>query len=439
MYTFAPKLRLAAIILMVLGLILFAVGFAVNAGNGEDYVVEQLAQHPDKFPGEHASAEHAEGAAQSEHVQHLLHQYHNKPWTALYMAAFLFTGIAAASMFFLAVQHASQSGWSVIITRVMEGIATFVPYGGAILLIVLFASAFHGNHLFHWMDKDLYDFNSPNFDKYLKTKESWLNVPFWLIRSVLYIAGWTFFTWMLKKRSKILDEHGTEKNYWTLYRWAVLTIVFFALTSMSSGWDWVMSIDPHWYSTLFGWYVMVSYLVSAVAVMILISIHLKRQGALPEFNDNHLHDLAKYLFGFSLLWGYLWVCQFLLIWYANIPEESVYFLARDKMYDWSYYRMLIPNVVLPFLVLISSSIKRNYKVVSFMAFVVILGHWWDVFNQMMPGTVGPWGSFGMLEFGALFFMAGFFIFVVMTTLTKLKLRPVGNPLYHESKIFHYPF
>lgn len=162
----------------------------------------------------------------------------------------------------------------------------------------------------------------------MANKAAWLNVPFWLVRSVIYLVGWTLFGFWLRNKSKKLDQTGSMKDYWSLYRVSVYAIVFFALTSMASGWDWVMSLDPHWYSTLFGWYVMVSYLVGAVAFMILIAVYLKKAGYFPEFNDNHLHDLAKYLFAFSLLWGYLWLCQFELIWYANIPEESVYFPAE---------------------------------------------------------------------------------------------------------------
>lgn len=467
MYTFSPKLKTAAIVFMILGIIMFAVGYGLNHANGEEFVKQQMAEHPEDFSyldsqkeahaevavveeahaghGEHGEAA-TEGVIVEEHgshgnhtVEHLLAQYHNKPWTAFFMSAFLFTGIAAVSMFFLAIQHLAQAGWSVIVTRVMEAITVFLPYGTVLMLIVLVGSALHYNHLYHWMDKSLVDYASPNFDHFMKTKEAWLNVPSWMGRSVAYLVGWCFFSFMLRKKSKKLDETGDTKDYWRLYKWAVFAIIFFALSSMASGWDWVMSIDPHWYSTLFGWYVMASYLVSAVAVMILISIHLKKQGALPEFNDNHLHDLTKYLFGFSLLWGYLWLCQFELIWYANIPEESVYFQLREALYDPTYYKMLIINVVLPFLILISSSIKRNYTVVSIMAGVIILGHWLDIFNQMMPTTVGPWWQFGLLEFGALFFVGGLFTFVVMSALTKMKLIPKGNPLLHESEIYEYPF
>lgn len=443
MYTFSPKLKMAAIVLMVVGLILFAVGAFMNAGNGIDFVKDQIAtnaiDHYAPDAAAHAGdAEHAAHEAEH-HAEHLLHLYHNKPWSALFIAAFLFTGVSMAAMFFLAINHAAQAGWSVIVSRVMEGMTVFLPYGGALILIVLVGAVMEYNHLFHWMVKDLRDFGSENFDKFMKTKEPWLNEPFWLIRSVIYIAGWTFTAWILRKKSKALDLASNHKNYWSLYKWSIIAIVFFSLTSMSSGWDWVMSIDPHWYSSLFGWYVMTSYLVTAIAIMILISIHLKNQGVFPEFNDNHLHDLTKYLFGFSLLWGYLWLCQFELIWFANIPEEAVYFQQREEVYNLTYYKMLIPNVVIPFLLLISSSIKRNYTVVAIAAVIIILGHWLDIFNQMMPGTVGPWWQFGLLEFGALFFVGGLFLFITMRAMTKLQLQPKGNPLYHESKIYEYPF
>ncbi|MCT7904190.1 MAG: quinol:cytochrome C oxidoreductase [Candidatus Ornithobacterium hominis] len=343
------------------------------------------------------------------------------------------------SMFFLAIQHVSQSGWSVVVTRIMEGMTAFLPIGSVFILIVLIASALHFNHMYHWMDTELIDFNSDKFDHFMRTKSGWLNVPFWLTRSVIYLAGWTFFAWMLRKKSKRLDETGQVKDYWTLYKWGVFTIIFFALTSMSSGWDWIMSIDPHWYSTLFGWYVMTSYLVTAVAIMIILAVYLKKKGYLPKFNGNHLHDLTKYLFGFSLLWGYLWLCQFELIWYANIPEESVYFQQREAQYNWTYYTMLIPNVVLPFVALISSSIKRNYNFVFAIAVIVIIGHWIDIFNQMMPGTVGAQWSFGLVEFGALLLVGGAFMFVVLRQLSKMNLEPKGNPLFHESEVYEYPF
>jgi hypothetical protein len=200
-----------------------------------------------------------------------------------------------------------------------------------------------------------------------------------------------------------------------------------------------MSLDPHWFSTLYIWYTMVSCLASAIACIILVSVYLKKKGVLPQFNDNHLHDLGKFLFAFSMLWTYLFFCQFMLYWYANIPEEANYFFGRFQVYENTFLWMLIPNFIMPLFILVSSSIKRNYKVVTSMAVVVILGHWLDYFNVVMPGAVGEFWHIGFLEIGALVFVVGLFIFVVMTAISKLKLIPTGNPYLHESEIYEYPY
>ena len=187
---------------------------------------------------------------------------------------------------------------------------------------------------------------------------------------------------------------------------------------------------------------MVSTLSSAVAAIILISVYLKKTGFLPQFNDNHLHDLGVYLFATSMLWTYTWFAQFMLYWYANIPEEVNYFFGRFKYYGVTFLPMLILNFLIPLLVMVSSSIKRNYTVVTTMAVIVLIGHWLDHFNMVMPGTVGPyWQNMAglLLNLGAVLFGVGLFVFAVMTTLAKTKLIPTGNPFLRESEIYEYPF
>ena len=184
---------------------------------------------------------------------------------------------------------------------------------------------------------------------------------------------------------------------------------------------------------------MVSYLVSSLATMAIISIYLKRKGSLPLYNDNHQHDLAKFMFGFSLLWTYLWFAQFMLQWYANIPEEVQYFQQRIAQYG-GYFWMLAVNFVAVLLIMISSSIKRVPGLVFAMGFVIILGHYWDFYNQIMPAAVGAFHNFGFLEIGALLFISGSFVFVVFEYgISKLNLEAKGHPYFHESKIYEYPF
>ena len=444
MYSFSPKLRLYSIILIVTGLVLFGIGYALNHSLDDVKITEMMeaVHHGSDHHVPTNSAETIGPQDQAAHLEHATHQVHNTPYAALLTAAMLFFGISACALFFLSIQHVAHAGWSVIVQRVMEAVASFIPVGGILLIILTFLNVGGVAHLYHWMDPELTNPESPHFDVILYEKSKFLNIPFYIVRVLIYVIGASFFVWKIKKLSKKLDETKARSDYKSLYNWSVGYIAFFGFASAAWAWDFLMSIDPHWYSTLYIWYSMVSTLSSAVAAIILVAVHLKKKGVLPQFNDNHLHDLAKFLFATSLLWTYLWFDQFMLYWYANIPEEVRYFFDRFEYYKYTFLPMLFINFLLPLLVLVSSSIKRNYKVVTTMAVLVILGHWLDFFNMVMPGTVGPFwdnAQTALLVFGAFFFTVGLFIFVVMTALTKLKLIPTGNPLVHESEIFEYPF
>lgn len=445
-YKFSPRLKMASFALIGAGILLYAIGLFLNIQdqNNPNYIEGLLKENPQLFYGEFQSAEFQKlnhtPEAHEKHMHHLENQLANRPWAAFLVPSYLSLGIAGAALFFLCVQFAANAGWSMVVSRVMEGMASFIPVGGVLVLIIVFAAAFHGNHLYHWMDPSLIDLEGDNYDKYIATKAKlWLNVPSWLIRSVLYLLlWWGFMVWIKRTTKKLDDTHGDRKVYSQLYTRSVLFIVVFALTTPAMAWDWIMSLDPHWYSTLFMWYGMVSYLVSALAIMAIISIYLKRKGALRLFNDNHQHDLAKYMFGFSLLWTYLWFAQFMLQWYANIPEEVQYFQQRIVQYQ-GYFWMLAVNFVAVLLIMVSSGIKRRPALVFSMGFVIVLGHYWDFYNQIMPAAVGAFHNMGFLEIGALLFVAGLFVLVVFNAISKLNLEPKGHPYFHESKIYEYPF
>ncbi len=443
MYTFSPKLKLISIVLLVLGLVLFGAGYFMNHGIDKAQVEHLMeAAHSG---GHHNPSHSSELVGPQDHEAHLEHaemQIHNRPLAALHSVAVFAFGVSCVVLFFYSIQHAAHAGWSIIVTRVMEGIASYIPIGGFIVLVIVILNATHNGHLFHWMDASLTDPKSDNFDIILYEKKKFLNVPFYVVRSFIYILGASFFAWKLKSQSKKVDQTKSAKDYQMLYRWAVGYIAFFGFASAAWAWDWLMSIDPHWYSTMYIWYSMVSCLTSGIAVIILVSVYLKKTGFLPQFNDNHLHDLGKFLFATSMLWTYTWFAQFMLYWYANIPEEVNYFFGRFQYYAPTFLPMLILNFLIPLAVMVSSSIKRNYNVVCTMAVIVILGHILDYFNMVFPGTVGPyWNSpeVFLLFFGAILFIVGLFTFTVMTALTKLKLIPVGNPYLHESEIYEYPF
>lgn len=443
MYNFSSKFRMYAIVAIVIGIVLFGIGYFMNASIDDAQAGAYMeAVHTG---GHHAPTHSSVMVGPQDHDSHLAHammMIKNQPLAAVHAVTVFLFGLSCCALFFYSIQTAAHAGWSVIVLRVMEAVASFIPYGGAILLIIMLLNVTHMGHLFHWMDPELTDPNSPHFDVILFEKSKFLNIPFYVVRNVIYVVGATFFLWKLKSMSKKVDETKSRKVYASYYNWCIGYIAFFGFASAAWAWDWLMSIDPHWYSTMYIWYSMVSCLTSSIAAITLLSIYLKKKGALPQFNDNHLHDLAKFLFATSMLWTYTWFCQYMLYWYANVPEEVNYFFGRFEYYAPTFLPMLILNFLIPLAVMVSSSIKRNYKVVTAMAIIVIIGHWFDFFNMVMPGTVGPyWNmpSMWLLAFGSILFTAGLFAFAVITALVKMKLIPTGNPYLKESEIYEYPF
>jgi hypothetical protein len=385
--------------------------------------------------GAHEATDHD---AHAKHLAHVKGQLHNKPWSALYIAAFFFMMIALGTLAFYAIQIASQAGWSPVLFRVMEGITAFLPWGLGIVLLIMALGAFgHAHHIFHWMDPDLINPDSDKFDKLIYNKKGWLNPTMWFFRGLIYSTGYIAYRIISRKLSLAQDVATDNKNYKKGFKLAAGFLVFFIYTESMLSWDWIMSVDPHWFSTLFGWYVFASMFVSAITVIALVTIYLKSRGYLPFVNDSHLHDLAKFMFAISIFWTYLWFSQFMLIWYSNIPEEVTYFITRIEDYNLPFFGMLVLNFIFPLLVLINSDYKRIPWLVVIAGIFILFGHYVDIFNMIMPATVGKEWSFGMAEFGGLFFFGGIFMLVVFNYLQKAPLLATGNPLIKESEKFHY--
>lgn len=440
MYSFSPKIRLYSIIMLVVGLVLFGIGYGINQSTSEADVLKTIQKYDiDIIDGPKSNSSQIKDFTPQQHLETAVQQEHNRPMASLLQLAVFAFGTACAALFFYAIQNASHAGWPIVILRVMEAIASYIPYGGVLLIIIVIANTTGWGHLYHWMDGSLTDPTSSHFDPIVYERGLFLNIPFYIVRTLIYVGGATFFLWKLKSVSKKVDDTGDRKVYASYYSWNVGYIAFFGFCSAAWAWDWMMSIDTHWYSTLYIWYTMVSSLATAVPIMALISIYLKKIGVLPQFNDNHLHDLGVYMFATSMLWSYLWFAQFMLYWYANIPEEANYFFGRFAYYNTFTLVTLIPCFLIPLLTLVSSGIKRNYKVITITACIIILGHWMDHYIIVMPGTVGPFWSIGFVEIGATLFVVGLFILVVMAALSKRKLIPTGNPFLHESEIYEYPF
>jgi hypothetical protein len=340
---------------------------------------------------------------------------------------YYFLGIGLIGIFFVAVHAIAESGWQTSVQRIGEVMGNFVPVAG-ILMLLLFALG-GMSHIFHWT-------HTEHLDAILLGKVAYLNVPFFFIRFVVYFAGWMLLIHLIKKASRNLDELGDMKYFHKLRTFSALFIVFYAITSSTSSWDWLMSIDAHWFSTLYGWYVFSSMLAAGVAMMIIILYLLKRMGYMEHVNDEHIHDLGKYLFGFSIFWAYLWFSQYMLIWYANIPEETVYFYERLRYFDTLFYVNLILNFVIPLLLLMTRMSKRVFQVLLPVAIIVFIGHWVDLYLMIMPGSVGKEASIGLLEIGLTVGYAGLFMLTVFYGLTKTALAPKNHPFYKESLEYH---
>ena len=229
---------------------------------------------------------------------------------------------------------------------------------------------------------------------------------------------------------------------------SIFYLILFGIASSTAVWHWIMSIDPHWYSTLFGWYCFISIFVTCMSTTALIAWYLKGQGYLKYVNDEHFHDLGKYMFAFSVAWTYLWISQFMLIWYANIPEETKYFADRWDHYKFFFYINWFINFICPFFFLMLARGKRNSGFLAFTALFIIIGHWIDFFLMVMPGVIlnnhytdshgHLIGSFGIgfPEIGLFLTYAGLFILIVFRSLGKASLVPTGHPFIKESLTHH---
>ncbi|MCG8475894.1 MAG: quinol:cytochrome C oxidoreductase [Cytophagales bacterium] len=369
--------------------------------------------------------------------------HHGASWvkrifSSLWINNVYFTGIAIIGVFFVALQYVTQSGWSAPLKRIPEAFGYWLPIAGVLMLAAFFASNFTHNNIFHWTHAGLTNPSSPDFDPIIYNKRAYLNQPFFIARTVIYFAVWFFLFAKIRKYSLLEDKIGGTEPWYKMRRFSTIFIIFFAVTSSTSAWDWVMSVDPHWFSTLFGWYTFSSYFVAGLAVITYIVIRLKEKGYLQLVNQNHIHDLGKFIFGFSIFWAYLWVSQYLLYYYANIPEEIIYFYDRVKndFYSPFFFLNVILNFAFPFLVLMTRDSKRQFRILKMTCIVVVIGHWLDFYLAITPGVMQKDGAFGLLEIGFAMLYLSAFGYVVLTNLSKAGLVAKHHPMLEEAKHHH---
>jgi hypothetical protein len=341
---------------------------------------------------------------------------------------FFFFALGLGALFFLALQYATETGWYASVKRVIESIALFLPYGMGLLGLVLLTLTFlDGAHIYSWMDPE-----TVAHDKIIQGKAVYLNKAFFWIRTLVYFAVYFLFLRGFRMRSLEEDRIGGTDLHFTNYKKGALFLVFFAVFSSTSAWDWLMSIDVHWFSTLFGWYTFAGMWCSSMVVLVLTTLYLKSLGYLPKVNDSHIHDIGKWTFATSFLWSYLWFSQFMLIWYANIGEEVAYYMMRIENFKILYFSMFVINFAFPMLILMSRDAKRNAGILSFVGIIILIGHWLDVYIMVSAGSLGANAKIGALEVGMALLVAAAFIRIVLNNLTKAPLTPVNHPFLDES-------
>ena len=358
-------------------------------------------------------------------------------WGVLLYNSVFFLLVVNASMFFITATTMAMGGWQMSFRRVAEAISVAVIPIGIISAVILLALVLgHKHHIYHWL--------TPGDDKILLGKAGFLNPTFFIVWTALTLIGWIFLGAKMRSLSKETDANGpytAEEGKKYIFKntiWASLYLVWFGLTVASTvPWLWFMSIDAHWYSTMYSWYTFASSFVAGMALITLFVIYLKNQGYLELVNQEHLHDLGKFMFAFSVFWTYLWFSQFMLIWYANIPEETVYFKHRVQgPYRGIFFLNLIVNFLAPLLILMRRSSKRNYTLLVFMSVLIIFGHWID-FYQMVIGSVSKEHvELNLFDFGVAAGFVGVIMWTAGNALTKSSLIAKNHPFFKESIIHH---
>jgi hypothetical protein len=440
-FVFSDKAKKFSFTLIGIGLILSIIGI---------FTIPREHHHADTAHAHHENLQTADAGNHDIHDRWGDHQINNpapppptedagahKSWYARIYANLLLNGyffllLAVGGLFFVGLQYIANAGWATALKRVPEAMATFLPIAAIVMIIAIILGK---NELYHWVHYE-HENLSPGetgYDKILASKSWFLNTPIMIVGIILIPLIWYLFGQKLKSLSLLEDKTGGEEPFRKSIKWSAAFTFIYAFSFSVLSWWVIMSIDSHWYSTIFSVYNFATGWVSTLAVITLLVLFLKSKGYLEIVTDEHIHDLGKFVFAFSIFWAYLWISQMLLIWYAQIPEEVMYYQMRLET-KWKAMFYIVPflNFIVPFLILMTRDAKRNTKVLSIIGLIILIGHWGDIYLMIMPGSIGSLAHIGFLEVGMTLFFSGIFIYWVLNALTKQSLIAVNHPYIEES-------
>lgn len=352
-----------------------------------------------------------------------------RAWASFLMNHFYFMSIAIGGLFFAAIQWLTGAMWSAPVRRVSESFTAYLP-----VALVMFVVLYFGLHeLYPWTHAD-----HVKGDVVLEGKAGYLNIAFFMIRNIIAFGIWILFAKKLIGNSIAQDQTRDVRFTLNNRTWVPGFLIFFALTFTMTSFDQLMSLDPHWFSTMFGVYCFSGLFYSVLALTCLLVIYLKKQGHLEGLvNDNHLHDLGKFMFAFTVFWAYIGFSQFLLIWYANLPEETSYYLHRFES-GWFYVSLflLIGKFLVPFFLLLPRDAKRCTKTLMGVAIFMLVAQWIDDLWMIQPEFFKEGPQVGWIEIGVTLGFIGLFGTMVARFLAKNNVVAIGDPKLAES-VFHH--
>ncbi len=367
----------------------------------------------------------------------LEHALSTRIWSNVLINGFFFFAISLAMLFFMVLQTVAEAAWAIIFKRVFEAVTSVLPWMALVIFIVLAAGQMHLHHVYHWQN---YDYNlvagDVGFDALLNQKAFFFSPGFFYSVFALFMVVFIYYVGYFRKKSLQEDEEGGTKIHFKNISMGAIFMVFFGYGSSVLSWQILMSIDAHWFSTLFGWYVFAGMWLTGIVFTTVLIYFLKGKGHLEEAKRGHMHDMAKWMFALSFLWTYLFFSQFMLIWYADIPEEVTYYIARIADYKLVWFGMMLVNFSLPMLFLMDADAKKKKGLVMTVGVIIFVFHWFDVYTMVIPGTMKQYGQFGFVEIGMFLFFLGGFVTLVLSALSKRPLVVKNHPYLEESKHIH---